>query len=277
VAPPLARDGYKQAVARHFDGRTDYHRSVIHAQVADRLVRLAAPQPNEWVLDIATGTGFVAIPTGRLVGEKGRVIGVDISTGMLEQATEAVENSDLNNIDLVRADAEELDYPEESFDLVTCCNALPYMTDGRAALRRWYSLLRPAGRLAFNCWAEDSYVTGSLLRIIAAGHGIQIPVAGRETGTPERCREVLLAAGFIRPEVVVEPTASYFSMEQFEMAVDTAVNNPLFGITAKDASRLDDLRDEYMTKARSVATRQAIDTEMGAYFVLAYKQDQVGV
>jgi ubiquinone/menaquinone biosynthesis C-methylase UbiE len=40
----------------------------IHARLADRLVRVAVPQPNERVLDIATGTGFVAIPVVRLVG-----------------------------------------------------------------------------------------------------------------------------------------------------------------------------------------------------------------
>ena len=61
-----------------------------HARLADRLVRLAAPQPDERVLDIATGTGFVAILAAQLVGERGRVVGVDISAGMLDQAAEAI-------------------------------------------------------------------------------------------------------------------------------------------------------------------------------------------
>lgn len=43
-----------------------------------------------------------------------------------------------------------------SFDLVVCCNALPYMSDVPAVLRHWHSLLRAGGRLAFNCWVEPT-------------------------------------------------------------------------------------------------------------------------
>jgi hypothetical protein len=50
-----------------------------------------------------------------------------------------------------------------------------------------------------------------------------------------------------------------------------AVRNPLYGITPSDASRLNDLRDEYITEARSPSVRERIDAEVGAYFVLAYK------
>jgi ubiquinone/menaquinone biosynthesis C-methylase UbiE len=130
MVSPLCLDGYKRAVAEHFDGRTDYSRSEIHRRLADRLIRLAAPQRNERVLDVATGTGFVAIEVAHLVGEHGRVVGVDISPGMLAQAAKAVAAASLGNVELVRADAEALDYPPASFDLVICCNALPYMTNG---------------------------------------------------------------------------------------------------------------------------------------------------
>ncbi len=268
---PADRDGYKKALASLFDARTDYHRSGSHARVAARLVRLAAPQPNEQVLDLATGTGFVAIPAARLVGAQGMVVGVDISAGMLKQAADAVAAASLSHVSLLQADAECLDYPADSFDLIFCCNALPYMSDVPAALRHWHSLLRPGGRLAFNCWAEHSYVTGRLLRIIAARHGIRVDVIGEDTGTPERCRAVLATAGFSRSEVIAEPTAAYFQADQLETILELAVKNPLYGIAPRDAIRLSGLRDEYIAQARTASVRKAIDTEMGAYFVLAYK------
>ena len=112
------------------------------------------------------------------------VVGVDISSGMLDQAAKAIMAAGLSNIKLVQGDAEALDYPAASFDLIICGNALPYMTDVPAALRHWHSLLKPGGRLAFNCWAEQSYVTGHLLREIAGRHGIRVAVIGRDTGTP---------------------------------------------------------------------------------------------
>jgi len=155
VASPIVLAEYKRAIAEHFDARTDYSRSKTHARLANRLVRLAAPQSDERVLDIATGTGFVAILAAQLVGKRGTVVGVDISTGMLEQATEAIVAAGVSNIELIQADAETLDYSVGSFDLIFCCNALPYMTDVPAALRLWHSLLRPGGRLAFNCWRRN--------------------------------------------------------------------------------------------------------------------------
>lgn len=265
----MVLDEYKRAIAEHFDARTDYSRSTSHARLADRLVRLAAPKPHEQVLDIATGTAFVAILAARLVGERGRVVGVDISAGMLDQAAQAVAAAGVANVDLIQADAETLNLAAGSFDLIVCCNALPYMTDVPAALRLWHSLLRPGGRLAFNCWAEHSYATGHLLRAIAARHGIRVAVVGQDTGTRERCRSVLADAGFVRSEVLAEFTANFFSAEQLEAIPEMAVTNLLYGITPSDASRLRDLRDEYLSEARSESVRESIDAEVGAYFVLA--------
>ena len=262
---------YKRRVAENFDARTDYSRSDIHARLADRLIRLAAPQPGERVLDIATGTGFVAIPTARLVGERGTVVGVDISSGMLEQASKAVAAEGLSNVDLVLADAETLSCPADSFDLVVCASALPYMVDVPAALRHWHTILRPGGRLAFNCWSEQSWATNRLLRAVAARHGIRVAMVGGDTGTPDRCRAVLAAARFVRPEIVAEPTRDYFAVEQLEGVLESAPKNPLCGITPGDAVRLGNLRDEYAAEVSAASTRQGINTEVGAYFVLAYK------
>lgn len=266
-----ARVNYKNAVAEFFDARTDYNRSEVHYRVAGRLVELGAPRRNEQILDIATGTGFVAILTARLVGESVKVVGVDISAGMLKQAKQAVAAAGLNNIELVRADAEFLNYADGSFDLIFCCNALAYMSDVPGALRQWHSLLRPGGRLAFNCWAEQSYVNGRLLRDIAVREGIQVSMIGQRTGTPERCCAVLAAAGFDEPQVVVEPTRNFFSVDHLATVLDSQVKNPLYGIAPCDAVRLTDLRDEYISEARSPSVMRRINEEMGAYFVLAIR------
>lgn len=271
MAHALSLDGYKRAVAGFFDTRDTYSRSELHARMAERLVRLAAPQPAERVLDIATGTGFVSTAIARQVGPAGSVVGVDISAGMLKQAARAISAEGLENLQLVQADAEALNFPDNSFDLITCCNALPYMADVPGTLRRWRSLLRPGGRLVFNCWAENSHATGHLLRTIAAAHGIQIPVVGNDTGSPERCRSILSAAGFIQPEVLMEPSAWYFSVDRLEDVLNSALKNPLFGIAQNDLQRVTQLREEYMAAAQSASARKSVEAEMGAYFISAYK------
>ncbi len=213
----------------------------------------------------------MAILTARLVGEGGRVVGVDFSAGMLDQATKAIEAGGVKNVEFIQADAETLDYAPGSFDLILCGNALPYMSDVPAALRLWHSLLRPGGRLAFNCWAEHSYATGHLLRVIAARHGIRVAVVGPETGSPERCRAVLAAAGFVRPAVVAESTAAFVTAGRLETFTEMAVKNKLYGITPSDINPLCDLRDEYIAAIQSPSVTDSINAEVGAYFVLGHK------
>lgn len=59
---------------------------------------------------MATGTGIIAIAAAQIVGSEGKVIGVDFSSGMLEQARQKIEALGLPNIELVEADAEYIDF-----------------------------------------------------------------------------------------------------------------------------------------------------------------------
>ncbi|MGZ3567124.1 MAG: hypothetical protein ACXU90_16390, partial [Gemmatimonadaceae bacterium] len=54
---------------------------------------------------------------------------------------------------------------------------------------------------------------------------IRVAVIGRDTGTPDRCRGVLADGGFVGPEVVAEPTGTFFSADQLEAALESAMKN----------------------------------------------------
>lgn len=70
------------------------------------------------MLDLATGTAIVAVLAARAVGAGGNVIGVDISPGMLDQARKKIRVDGLQNVELIEADAEKLDFEAESFDAI---------------------------------------------------------------------------------------------------------------------------------------------------------------
>lgn len=75
------------------------------------------------VLDLCTGTGSVAVELAKQVGERGLVIGLDFSLGMLEKARNKALGLRLNQLHLVQANASQLPFKKSSFHGVTCSHA----------------------------------------------------------------------------------------------------------------------------------------------------------
>lgn len=127
------------------------------AQLADALHALldaAALAPGERVLDVACGTGLVALNAARSVGADGRVIGIDLSDRMVDAARDHADARQLRNIDFARMDAEALGLPDGDFDVALCALGLMYMPDPLQALREMRRVLRPGGRLVLSVWGE---------------------------------------------------------------------------------------------------------------------------
>jgi demethylmenaquinone methyltransferase/2-methoxy-6-polyprenyl-1,4-benzoquinol methylase len=102
------------------------------------LVSRVGAGPNDMVVDLATGTGAVAL---ELVRQKGcSVVGVDQSPEMLAEARRRIET---NRVQLVEASAEQLPFEDESFDGLTAAYLLRYLSDLPAGLRGLARVLRP--------------------------------------------------------------------------------------------------------------------------------------
>jgi demethylmenaquinone methyltransferase/2-methoxy-6-polyprenyl-1,4-benzoquinol methylase len=78
---------------------------------------------GERALDLCTGTGSVGLQLAKQVGEKGLIIGLDFSRGMLEKAMEKAKKSNLNQLYLIQANASQLPFQNASFHGVTCSHA----------------------------------------------------------------------------------------------------------------------------------------------------------
>ena len=204
---------YKQSVADFYNSRTDYDNDFTRDR-ALRLVEYAPLKSGDSVLDVATGTGIVAISAAAIVGSQGHVIGIDIATELLSQAQHKVAVAGLQNIDLIEADAEEYEFQFNQFDAILCSSAIVLLIDIPAILRKWCRFLKSDGFVAFSCYSATSFLTPVIAEVCCRTYGITLPEINGKLGTPERCQRLLNQAGFQTINIYTEQRGSYLTLEQ---------------------------------------------------------------
>jgi len=108
------------------------------------LHRALSHMPAPRVLDIAAGTGRVALALLGRYGFAGQVVGLDRSLRMLDEAYEATE-AHADQVHLLACDAESLCWDDASFDCVTFLEALEFVPHGERAIAEIWRVLRPGG------------------------------------------------------------------------------------------------------------------------------------
>lgn len=128
------------------------------ADIHDDLVdRLGVSRGERW-LDVATGTGAVAIRAARRGAE---VTGQDLAAGLIETAARLAATEDLQ-IDFEVGDAEQLPYPDASFDVVSSAQGAIFAPDHHAVARELARVCRAGGRLGLTAWRPGGAIEQSL-------------------------------------------------------------------------------------------------------------------
>jgi len=97
------------------------------------------------VLDVGTGTGILIPFLYKAVGSNGHITAIDYSQNMIEICK--TKYSHMPNVTIMVANAENLHFPDASFDAVTCFGVFPHMENKKAALKQFHRLLKSKGRL----------------------------------------------------------------------------------------------------------------------------------
>ncbi len=260
---------YKKKVIDFFNSRTTYDNDyTIHRALP--LLEIVQLQKGQKVLDMATGTGIIAIAAAQNIGSEVRVIGVDFSSGMLEQARQKIKELGLQNIELIEADAEYIDFNNESFDVIICSTAIVYFKDIPAALGKWYRFLKPGGVVAFSCCSEES-CGAPLIIEVCDKHSILLTNINEPTGTPEKCHRLLAEAGFQDIEVKTQQLGFYRNLEQareWNGGWFHPRENPLLQVSLE---QMEELKAEYRQKIEAEVTEQGAWYENLTFFVTGRK------
>jgi demethylmenaquinone methyltransferase/2-methoxy-6-polyprenyl-1,4-benzoquinol methylase len=136
------------SVAARYDVMNDLMSAGIHRLWKRFTIELSGVRKGNAVLDIAGGTGDLAARFAEIVGPEGRVVLADINGAMLEVGRDKLlDTGRQGNIEFVQADAQDLPFPDDSFDCVTIAFGLRNVTDKDKALRSMLRVLKPGGRL----------------------------------------------------------------------------------------------------------------------------------
>ncbi len=111
-----------------------------------KVIALLKPYQPKYILDIATGTADLALAAMKLHPEK--IIGVDISAGMLEVGRKKIAVKELqNSIELIQADSADLPFPDNTFDALTVAFGVRNFENLEKGLQEMLRVLKPGGKM----------------------------------------------------------------------------------------------------------------------------------
>lgn len=119
---------------------------------------LGPVREGEAILDLGCGAGVDAIIAAKLVGPSGAVTGIDLVPEMLAKAKENARLAEVDNIVFRESSAEQLPFPNNSFDVVISNGVFNLVVDKIKALGEVFRILKPGGRLML----ADQVLSGEL-------------------------------------------------------------------------------------------------------------------
>ena len=175
-------------------------------ETAKRLVEHLQLNPTDNLLDVCTGTGCVALTAAEKLTQ-GKVTGIDLSSGMLQQATNKAASKGLSNTEFQQMDLEHLEFPQGSFDVATSSFGLFFLEDMTQGLTKIASTVKEGGKVAITTFTGDAFspMADIFIKRFESTGRVVPPLSWRRLATEELIKEQFNAVGITKVEIHHEP------------------------------------------------------------------------
>lgn len=151
---------------------------------------------DEHILDVATGTGYVALAVAKKL-TNGYVTGIDFSEGMLTQAIKRKNEQGIHNVTFVEMDMQNLDYQDKHFHAAVSAFSIFFVEDMKKQLIHVANKVKNGGTILITTFSDNAFsplVNLFLNRL--ENYGIEVPsLAWKRVATKEQCVSLFKEAG----------------------------------------------------------------------------------
>lgn len=199
----------KQMIQKGFDTVApgyDHPSLSFFPETAKRLVEHLQLNPTDNLLDVCTGTGCVALTAAEKLTQ-GKVTGIDLSSGMLQQAETKAAEQGLSNTQFQQMDLEQLTFPPGTFDVATSSFGLFFLEDMTHGLTNIASTVRPGGKVAITTFTGEAFspMADIFIKRFESTGRVVPPLSWRRLATEELIKEQFNAVGITKVEIHHEP------------------------------------------------------------------------
>ena len=164
------------------------------------LVETAQIPEGARVLDVACGRGAVLFHAAEHVGPSGHVTGIDLAEGMARETQMEIQRRGLKQAEARQMDAENLTFPDSSFDFVLCGFSLQFFPHLDQALSGFRRVLKPGGHIAVTTWASDDE-RWNWFDDLRNQYGAVVKLGSQSLDKPEEIQRWFSQAGFMNIQI----------------------------------------------------------------------------
>jgi len=241
---------------------------------AKNMAALLDLRGDEYVLDVACGTGHASLAIARML-PRGRVTAVDFSSGMLDQARKKAASMNLRNIDFVERDMQDLGFAERLFDVAVCAFGIFFVMDMETQLAHIASMVKPGGRVMITNFKESYFhPLKDLLVNRLSAYGVQNPPqAWKRIAHEAGCLQLFETAGLADIRIEQRNVGYYLGSqdEWWEIVWNAGFRRLVAQLTQTDQERF---RREHLEEVGALRTDKGIWLDVGVLYTIGTKPQQ---